>query len=158
MIDDKDKQWIRCSGLTVCSHKEGTCTASPEYQAQFASQPTQSNALAPHLGTVCYKTSDGKRSCDRTYNMTDDILSPRTADTINRQAAIDAVADWRILDGTGFAGYAVYNCAIDDAVAVIKAMPNVTVTEDMVERACMALSGYPSRVSIRAALVAALGE
>lgn len=94
--------------------------------------------------------------------MTDDILSPRTADTINRQAAIDAVADWRILDGTGFAGYAVYNLAIDDALAVIKAMPDVTVTEDMVERAAKAVGQnlyVASNAEVaRAVLHAALGE
>ena len=40
VTNDKDKQWIRCNGIR-CPHSPNTCTASLQYQAQLASQPTQ---------------------------------------------------------------------------------------------------------------------
>ena len=50
MTNDKDKQWIRCSGFK-CPHLPNTCTASLQYQAQLA-KPTQSDALREALERI----------------------------------------------------------------------------------------------------------
>ena len=114
----------------------------------------QTEALPPHLGTVCYKTSDGNQSCDRIYNMTD---------YIPRQAVIERI---EALSGNG--AWASSHVAISRALAAINAIPAVTVTDDMVERAAKAwcerddsYSSYGYTAYLRYArelLVAALGE
>lgn len=85
--------------------------------------------------------------------MTDDALSPRTADTINRQAVIDIYMQRR------FGGS-------EEVISAINAIPAATVTDDMVERACAAMLAAYLRNSLPAwdkrimkeALIAALGE
>ena len=81
-------------------------------------------------------------------------------DTVSRQAVIDAIEGERLTDATGHDGDIGYNQALDDALAAVKAIPAVTVTDDMVERGVNAYGWKPgdNQMRMKAALVATLGE
>lgn len=58
-------------------------------------------------------------------------------DTIPRQAVIDAITGERLNEDTGSEGDVAYENALDDVLAAINAIPAVTVTDEMVERAAI---------------------
>jgi len=94
-------------------------------------------------------------------------------DTVSRQSVIDAIAGERLNEDTGSEGDAAYERALDDVLKAINAIPAVTVTDEMVERAAIAHWNIGAELAwgeldqhdrdffikgMRAALVAALGE
>ena len=83
-------------------------------------------------------------------------------DTVLRQDVIDAIAGERLNEDTGSEGDAAYERALDDVLEAINAIPAVTVTDDVVQRAVHAYQGHCGDLvfedSMKAALVAALGE
>lgn len=84
-------------------------------------------------------------------------MEKQMTDTIRRQAVIARI---KALSGNG--AWSSLHVAISRAVEAINAIPAVTVTDDMVERAVHAYQGHCGESvfedSMRAALVAALGE
>lgn len=84
-------------------------------------------------------------------------------DTVSRQAVIDAIEGRK--SNTADHESCIYDDGLDAALAAINAIPAVTVTDDMVERAAVAMGkdDHPAKwqdhlTNARAALLAALGE
>jgi hypothetical protein len=62
---------------------------------------------------------------------------PDMTDAVSKQSVIDAIAGERLNEDTGSEGDAAYERALDDVLEAINAIPAVTVTDEMVERAAM---------------------